>query len=289
MTVKLHWRLLLVLSVLSLSERGLCAEMTLIHSSRANAVRVVVPSMDSAGTGFFIDAQHVVTAFHVVGKVVGDKNKTPPEAHIILGKDVSVVLATGESIPAQIVAPTGIPDPLILVDPLPFAALPIFTDYAILKLQNKPKTDVKPDPMLRGKPLPEVGSEVVFSGYPLGAPTLLTHKGMISGITDGSIICIQGPINQGNSGGALLSDHGEIIGIITNREGGISHELLNLATYIDEQQKKGNAIQLNGVNPLIVIRELILTLNKYISPGIGYARPIKNVINYLDKNPEILK
>jgi hypothetical protein len=44
-----------------------------------------------------------------------------------------------------------------------------------------------------------------------------------------------------------------------------------------------------GVNPLVVIQELIKTLDMYISPGIGYARTIKHVVDYVDHNPEILK
>lgn len=269
------------------------AEMKLINSSRENAVRLKVPSLDSSGTGFFLDDQHIVTAFHVVGKVDIDKSKTPQEAKIITGTDISVVLSTGETISAQVIAPISTEAPIKLVEPLPSSVqtelFPILADFAILKLHNRPKSQITPNPLLRGKQLPSVGSQIVFSGYPLGAPTMLTHKGMISGITsDQAIICIEAPINKGNSGGALLSETGDVIGIITNREGGISKGLQDLVTYINETEKHGS-VALMGVNPLTVIQELIKTLDTYISTGIGYARTIKNVVDYLDHNPDILK
>ena len=112
-------QLLLVLPVLLFVQSVLCAEMKPISSSRANAVRVKVPSLDLAGTGFFFDAEHVITAFHVVSKVNIDKSKTPPEAQITTGTDISVVLATGKEIPAQVVAPRLTQTSFKLTDVLP--------------------------------------------------------------------------------------------------------------------------------------------------------------------------
>ena len=288
--MKTRRQLLLVPLVLLFVQTGLCAEMKPISSSRANAVRVKVPSLDLAGTAFFFDAEHVITAFHVVGKVNIDKTKTPPEVQITTGTDISLVLATGEEIPAQVVAPRLAQASFKLTDVLPESlSVPILADFAILKLRQKPKFSIIPNPLLRGKPLPPIGSEVVFSGYPLKAPTMLTHKGMVSGITDDqAIICIEAPINKGNSGGSLLNEQGEVIGIITNREGGISKGLDELVAYINETRKHGG-VAIMGVNPLEVIQELIKTLDNYISPGIGYARTIKHVVDYIDRTPEILK
>jgi S1-C subfamily serine protease len=290
--MKLRW-LWLSLLLLCFAQNDLLAETTAISSSRANAVHINVPSLKSFGTGFFFDAEHVVTAFHVVGTVDVNGTKTPAEAEVTIGSDVAVILSTGETISAQVVAPKLQENTIKLIDPLPpaihSAVVPILTDFAILKLKQKPKTPVIANPLFRGQSLPPVGSEIFFSGYPLGAPTMLTHKGIISGITaDQAIICIEAPINKGNSGGALLDERGNVIGIITNREGGISKGLQEVAAYISETQKHGG-VALMGVDPLAVIQELIKTIDMYISPGIGYARTIKHVVDFTDRNPDTLK
>ena len=111
---------------------------------------------------------------------------------------------------------------------------------------------------------------------------------MISGIDDsGSIICIQGSINKGNSGGALISGDGKAIGIISMREGGISKALQELTVYIEATSKQGS-VQIMGVDPLKAIKATVETLNTYISTGIGYARYIKFLKEYCSKH-KILK
>lgn len=292
--MKTFWQLLLILSTFAISNGSLCTERSTIIASRENAVRILVPSNNSAGTGFFLDEEHVITAYHVIGQVkVVDETKEPVEVNVTIGKDVLVVLLNGEQIAAQVVAPTETQNPIKLTNPLPSPALsvwiPILNDFAILKLKNKPKSHIISNPLFRGKSLPIIGSDIVFSGYPLDAPTMLTHKGIISGITkDQTLICIEAPINKGNSGGALLNEAGEVIGIITAREGGISRGLDDLIRQISETEKN-YSVEFIGVNPLTAIKDLTNTLNRYISPGIGYARTIKNVTDYLDKYPEVLK
>ena len=116
------------------------------------------------------------------------------------------------------------------------------------------------------------------------APALITHKGMISGIDDsGNIICIQGSINKGNSGGALISDDGKVIGIVSMREGRVSKALADLTIYIEATEKQGS-VRLKGVDPLQAIKEITKILDTYISTGIGYARDIKYLREYSFKN-----
>jgi len=115
---------------------------------------------------------------------------------------------------------------------------------------------------------------------------MLTHKGMISGFTKNqSILCIQAPINKGNSGCALLNTRGEVIGIISNREGGISQELNRIRKQIlyIEQNKRGNITAL-GINPLLVDKDVINILSRYISTGIGYARNISHAKQYIQRH-----
>ena len=114
---------------------------------------------------------------------------------------------------------------------------------------------------------------------------MVTHKGIISGInSDRSIICIQAPVNKGNSGGALMSFDGKVQGIVSMREGGIGRGLEELQIYIDSTSKNGS-VHLMGVDPLQAINALIGTLNTYISTGIGYAHSSKFISDYLVRHP----
>ena len=250
--------------------------------SRVNSVRVIVPDFDSAGTGFFLDSMHIVTCFHVIAQIqIIDPSKGQVQWGI--ANNISVTINEGETIPASCISVPTEKDPS-----------PLLHDFAILKLSRKPKVSRAGLPIYKEKILPDIGADIIFSGYPLGAPTMLTHKGYISGITeDRNLICIQASINKGNSGGALLTEKGEVIGIISNREGGISKGLADVRSHITvmEQGRTGvqTSVSLGGVNTLPVMKELIATLDKYISPGIGYAHSIKYLQEYLIRNPNLLK
>ena len=135
---------------------------------------------------------------------------------------------------------------------------------------------------------PEVGTEVFFSGFPLDADAMLTHKGYVSGFTSGGLICIQSPVNKGNSGGAVLNEEGKVIGIIAIREGEIGRSLKDQQMQIAET-RKNIQVQIAGIPTLDVTGELIKKLDKYISPGIGYAIPVKFIKMYLARNPRVLK
>ena len=67
------------------------------------------------------------------------------------------------------------------------------------------------------------------------------------------------------------------------REGGISKGLHELTLYIEATSKQGS-IQIMGVDPLQAIKATVETLNTYISTGLGYARDIKFLREYCEKN-----
>lgn len=254
----------------------------LIKQSRESCVRVSTVSGNSYGSGFFVDPNHVVTCCHVITKEcsfdqnglvpVHDPNKLNLRWQAF--SDITVETSSGESIPAKCISvPTS-------VDPSP-----LLRDFAVLRLETKPSRRNATLPFSQDSSRSEVGDEVYFSGFPLGAPVMLTHKGMLSGISnERRLLCIQAPINKGNSGGALLNVQGEVIGIVSNREGGISRELDRIRKQIVdvEQQKKGS-VSFFGVNPLASQREIISVLNQYISTGIGYARSTSDVRDYITK------
>jgi serine protease Do len=142
-------------------------------------------AVEAKGSGFIIDSSGIViTNNHVVKDA----------------KTVSVTLSDGNSYPAKIIG----------TDPK--------TDLAVLKISA-------------GHPLPyvelgssgavEPGEWVVAMGNPFGLGGTVT-AGIVSAlgrdIGDGpydKFIQIDAPINEGNSGGPLFDQHGEVIGINT--------------------------------------------------------------------------
>ncbi|EGO96297.1 Do family serine endopeptidase [Acidiphilium sp. PM] len=142
-------------------------------------------AVEAKGSGFFISSDgYIVTNNHVV------KN----------AKSVFVTLSDGSKLPAKIVG----------TDPS--------TDLAVLKVKRD-----KPFPYLQlgdsAKVVP--GQWVIAIGNPFGLAETVT-TGVVSAlgrdIGDGqydSFIQIDAPINEGNSGGPLLNQRGEVIGVNT--------------------------------------------------------------------------
>jgi len=238
----------------------------IIQSSRANCVKIESRSGGISGTGFLLDQQFVATCFHVVANI--EVQDSTIQWNIF--QDLKVILSTGDTIDAKCVSGPTKEDPA-----------PLLYDFAVLKLASKQKLSAEPNPIANVDTPLAVGSDIVFSGYPLATPAMVTHKGIISGVSpDANIICIEAPVNKGNSGGALLNAKGEVIGIISMREGGISQGLMELTKYIQATEKQGS-VRLMGVDPLQATKEIINVLDTYISTGIGYARSIKFLRKYL--------
>jgi S1-C subfamily serine protease len=257
-----------------LADNSANGEMNLIEQSRKSCVQVSSEAGSSRGTGFFIAADRIATCFHVISSLAIDGTNVKWTIY----PDLKVKTDSGEIIEATCVSA-----------PNRFGPEPLQFDFAILKLKTKPKNAPTIVNLRDPAAKHSVGDSVMFSGYPLATPAMVTHKGMISGEDpSGNIICIQGPINKGNSGGALLTEDGEAAGIISMREGGISQGLNQLSAQITETQKSGS-ITLMGVNPLDSIKAIIGTLDTYISTGIGYAVSTKHLKAYVEKHPEILK
>jgi S1-C subfamily serine protease len=247
--------------------------MNILELSRAASTKLVSQSGHSSGTGFLIGDQYVVTCFHVVASLViqgGNVNWT-------LFPDLQVTLSTGETISGTVVSIPSSANPS-----------PIHQDFAVVKLMVKPTVVPARLEFATGEDHLTVGDEVVFSGFPLATPGMVTHRGMVSGWDDlRSLIFVQAAINKGNSGGALLNVNGRVAGIISMREGGISQGLQQLTAYIDQTAQHGS-VQLMGVDPLQATKAIVQTLDQYISTGIGYARAIRFADSYLATNPNIL-
>jgi S1-C subfamily serine protease len=249
------------------------AEIDVIHLSRDSTARLVTPAGHSSGSAFFIGDQYLLTCFHVVAHLSYQGSTVSSQIY----DDLEAILPSGETIPATVLSP-----------PTQADESPLSKDFALVKLKTKPKQPVKIVQLASADEAWDVGDEVVFSGYPLATPGMVTHRGMVSGYDDArSLVFVEASINKGNSGGALLNAKGHVIGIVSMREGGISHGLSALVGYIDKNSGHGT-VQIMGVDTMQATRALIQTLDEYISTGIGYARSIKFARDYLEKNKGLL-
>jgi hypothetical protein len=250
--------------------------MDIIELSRNSCVKIYSKNGNSSGSGFFISDDLIATCFHVISSIKQNGQQINDGE---IYQDLQIITITGENIHANCISPPTQED-----------SSPLYKDFAVLKLIKKPENLKNYILQLSDKDIKtiKIGSDCYFSGYPLSAPALITHKGMISGIDDTrSLICIQGSINKGNSGGALISDDGKVMGIVSMREGGISKALEDLIVHIENTEKQGS-INFIGVDPLQAIKETVKTLDTFISTGIGYAKNIKFLMEYILKN-QILK
>jgi S1-C subfamily serine protease len=228
-----------------------------IQHSRKSTVQISSSVLNSSGSGTLFNDEYIITAFHVIAKISSDGSR----ASWNIATDLTVTFHDGEKIEADCVS-----------FPSETELQPLRYDFAILKLRSKPKNAWQSVSLTDRPENIEVGDEVIFSGYPLATPGMVTHMGMISGFdNEKNLIFIQAPINKGNSGGMVLNQAGQGIGIISMREGGISRGLADLTDYIEKTSGSGS-VRIMGVDPLQSTRAIIQTLDKYISTGIGYAR-----------------
>jgi len=247
--------------------------LNILNHSRTSCVTVISKSGNSKGSGAFIGDGNILTCFHVIGDLKIQGNSINSSIY----PDLQIILPSGEVVDASVVSVPTSSD----VNPLLY-------DFAILRLKNRPKNNYSVLTLATENEKLEVGDDVVFSGYPLATPGMVTHRGMVSG-TDAafSLIFVQASINKGNSGGALLNNQGHVVGIISMREGGISKALQELRIEIDKTSSFGK-VEFMEIDPLQATKAIIQTLDQYISTGIGYARSVKYVREYLEKNPDLL-
>jgi S1-C subfamily serine protease len=265
----------LALSTLLLILTGATAQAANpIHASRLATVRVINQAQNSAGTGFFIGHLYVATCFHVVGTAETAGKKT----NFTIGSNIIIQLPSGEQVLGSVISIPSDQDPS-----------PLEADFAIIKLSKAPSSAYTPLKLARADVTASVGDDVVFSGYPLGVPGMVTHKGMVSGAEPKlPFIIIQAPINKGDSGGALLDGRGDVIGVVSNREGGISPALGALSSQIENGAKSGS-VKVTGVDNLQATQSLIKMLDEYISTGIGYARRVAPLDAYIHAHPEVIQ
>ena len=99
-------------------------------------------------------------------------------------------------------------------------------DFIVFQVETKGNT-FKYIPL--GKKTPKVGEKVYTIGSPLGLENTFS-SGEISQLRDDNLIQINAPIDHGSSGGALINEYGEVIGITT---AGIESSGANLNFAVD--------------------------------------------------------
>jgi S1-C subfamily serine protease len=244
-----------------------------IQSARSAVLEILVAGQRN-GTGFCVSPDgEIATATHVVG------TPAPTESNVVVNylQNLSVRFSDGRTVAVQPV-------------PNPSAEGP-FHDITILK------ADVKTPHFLRlGKPSAvRDGDEVYLIGFPFDVPTSVSYRGNVSSqfhISVGSLkgraiqsstIHVQAPIAKGFSGAPLLlmSDD-TVVGVITNKLGGISKKLDEVRQSIQQTQNRGG-VRIMGIDPNATSLELINVLDSFLSAGAGWAVSIDYVKPLLAK------
>lgn len=141
-----------------------------------------------SGTGWFVNKDHIVTCWHVVSDATAIRFQTPS------GKSTKLTLVDKD----------------------------IASDIAVLKVEDQEFYCDKP--LHLSFTAPAVAESVCTVGYPI--PELMGQEpkytvGVVSALSgimgDTCVMQISTPVQPGNSGGALLNDAGEVVGVVQGR------------------------------------------------------------------------
>ncbi len=241
-----------------------------IQLSRETCVRVASRSLKSRGSGFLISPRHAITCFHVVGRI----SMVEGRRHWTIAGDIEVMLDDGQAMAATCISlPTG------------EDKAPLDHDFAVLELAEAPNWSRPSLPLAAEDFRPKVGARVTFSGYPFASPGMATHLGSISGWDQArEVMSVQAAMNKGHSGGALVAEDGTAVGIISLRHWGIGRGLGELSNRVEQMAMLGIIAPME-VDPWQSVRDLIKTLDTFISTGIGYANDVRHLREYLARHP----
>jgi hypothetical protein len=261
---------LVVVAVLLLANQGILGQtettlQSVIDRSRQQCVRIYVPEKQAWGSGFFLDDRFVVTCFHIVGGI--DSSGT--EAQIRAADKITVICSNGQEIDAEC---RSIPSRLDMT--------PVLYDFAILWLKGEPDSPVTPAKFRTALTAPAVGTHVLFTALSLDIPTLMTHRGYISGEAgDGSILCVQAPISAGMSGAALYTVDGTIVGIMNARESRLPQKLVEIARRLYALKPSIEP------GPHALMLDLVESMGLYSTQGVAYATTARRLVDYLERHP----
>ena len=162
-------------------------------------------------------------------------------------------------------------------------------DVAILSVRHgRPGAQLEPG-------LPSVGERVVFAGQPTGVLQLSVFEGLVSATGEnllprpaGPLIQLAGMINNGNSGGPVLSARtGRVIGVITAKYVPMLEKRDELIQFVKSvpQQARGTAIDnvdfAAFLNFNLKAMGHLAGVLRLVQVGTGWAVPIKTVMEEL--------
>jgi S1-C subfamily serine protease len=229
-----------------------------MHQRLANATFRIACG-PSTGTGFsFRSERIVITNAHVIRPALGG-----------VPFRIEAITEDGTKIPAKV---------LRYSDETNY-------DFAILELQQ-------PLPAGRHILQPSTaaivrGAKIAFAGFPHGIHDLLVHEAIMSGPCAQIGFYIDGSVNEGNSGGPIVSaDTGEVVGIVTQRRflngaalQGMSKDVDRLAQQLQKMRAGQGNLGLNGIDLDLLtgnvtegLRALsaVITSNSNVGIGIGF-------------------
>jgi len=129
------------------------------------------------------------------------------------------------------------------------------------------------------------GSEIYFCGFPLKSNHHTIHGGNVSSkFEEGGIRIIQidGSVNSGNSGGPLFDMNEKVVGIVTQKAGGIDKKMLEISRMVKSNPGTGMRIVYGtrggggtSFDPQQALADVIQIIHDYTSLGIGYAFSIE--------------
>lgn len=147
-------------------------------------------------------------------------------------------------------------------------------DIALLKFEPNKKRY----PLIPSSEDATEGTNVIFSGYPFDLMSLTTHQGIISSVvrdpTGMKSYLIDGTVNPGNSGGPLMNNKGEVLGVINATR----RNQANLLGQI--QAMPFGTLSLHGIDMV----ELYSALVENLQLGVGYAVPSSYIPEYPDES-----